>query len=150
MSHLLANKDNRKDTEMNFAIARTHAIDRKRLRLGYVVAAAALALAITAAVGIAFTWDSGSGPSSPASISQPAPLAGFKASQTYVYVVGSQEEAIKLERAFSEADGGTKFLYEVLVVDTPEAEANFQLSQRELTDAGLSGNSPGLVIVDTR
>jgi hypothetical protein len=134
---------------MNFAIGRTQAIGWKRVGVGYVVAAAALALGIAAA-GIAFTWGGGSGSASPPSISQAAPLAGFKASQTYVYVVGSQEEAIVLERAFNEADGGTNFLYEVLVVDTLEAEASFQLAQRELWDAGLSGNSPGLVIIDAR
>jgi hypothetical protein len=44
----------------------------------------------------------------------------------------------------------TNDFYEVLVVDTPEAEASYQLSLRELADAGLSGNSPGLVIVDSR
>jgi hypothetical protein len=146
----LANKTTEKDTKMNFAIGRTQAIGSKRLKVGYVAAAAALALAITAAVGIAFTWDGGSGSSGAASISQPAAQAGAKQSQTYVYVVGSQDEAVELERAFNEADGGTNFLYEVLVVDTPEAEAIFQLSQKELTDAGLSGNSPGLVIVDRR
>jgi hypothetical protein len=135
---------------MNFAIGRTQAIGWKRLGVRHVVAAAALALGISAAAAIAFTWDGGSESSGPASISQAAPLAGFKASQTYVYVVGSQEEAVNLERAFNEADGDTNFLYEVLVVDTPEAEANFQLAQRELSDAGLSSNSPGLVIVDTR
>jgi hypothetical protein len=135
---------------VNFAIGRTDALGRKRLRVEYVVAAAALALAITAAIGIALAREGGSGPSTSTSVSQPAPLAGSKASQTYVYVVGSQEDAVNLERAFNEADGGTNFLYEVLVVDTPEAEASFQLAQRELSDAGLSGNSPGLVIVDTR
>jgi hypothetical protein len=137
---------------MNFAIARTQAIGWKRLKVGYVVAAAALALALTAAVGIAFTRDGGSGPANPASISQPAPLAGFKASQTYVYVVGSQEEAVELEGALDEARtmALTNDFYEVLVVDTLEAEASYQLSLRELADAGLSGNSPGLVTVDTR
>jgi hypothetical protein len=135
---------------MNFAIARTQAIGRKRLRLGYVVAAAALTLAVTAAAGIAFTLDGGSGPSSQSRNAQPALNGRVQPSQTYIYVVGSQEEAVNLESAFNEADGETNFRYEVLVVDTPEAEASFQLAYRELTDAGLSGNSPGLVIVDSR
>jgi hypothetical protein len=135
---------------MNFAIARTHAISRKHLRLGYVAAAAALALAITAAVGIAFARDSGSGPSSPSSIAPPAPQAGANPPPTYIYVVSSQEKAIAVERAFNEADGEKNFLYEVLVVDTPEGDARLQLALKELTDAGLPGYSPGLVIVDNR
>jgi hypothetical protein len=137
---------------MNFAIASTHAIGRKRLTLRYVAAAAALALAITAAVGIAFTWGGGSGSSGPTSISRPAPQSGFRASQTYVYVLGSQEEAVELESALNEAGtlAITNDLYEVLVVDTPEADASLQLAQKELADAGLPGIPSGVTFVDTR
>jgi hypothetical protein len=135
---------------MNFAIGNTQAIGLKRLKVGYAVAAAALALAVTAAVGIAFTLDGGSGPSSLQSIARPAPQAAVNPPLTYVYVVSSQEQTIALERAFNEADGEKDILYEVLVVDTPEGEASLQLALKELMDAGLSGFSPGLVIVDSR
>jgi hypothetical protein len=145
----LSNKDNRKDTKMSFAIGRTQAIGWKRFKVGYVAAAAALALAVTAAVGIAFT-NGGSGPSSPSSIAPPAPQASVNPPPTYIYVVSSHEQAIAVERAFNEADGERNFLYEVLVVDTPEGEARLRLALKELTDAGLSGYSPGLVIVDRR
>jgi hypothetical protein len=149
MSQLLANKDNRKDTKMNFAIGRTQAIGWKRLRVGYVAAAAALALAVTAAVGIAFTWEGGSGSSGSARISQDAPQAGFRASQTYVYVVGSQEKAVELEMGIDRSVT-PDVLYEVLVVDTPEAEASFQLSQKELNELELSGALQGVTLIDTR
>jgi hypothetical protein len=147
---LLCTRTTERDKKLNFAIGNTQALGWKRLKLGYVVAAAALALAVTAAAGIALTRDGSSGQSGPSNITQPEVSGRVQQSQTYIYVVGSQEEAVNLERAFNEADGGTNFLFEVLVVDTPEAETSFQLAQRELSDAGLSGNSPGLVIVDTR
>jgi hypothetical protein len=134
---------------MNFAIGNTRAISWRRFKVGYLAAAVALPLAVAAAVGIAVARESSSGPSSPASVSQPASPAGLRASQTYVYVVGSQEEAIRLEMGIDESLTPNVF-YEFLVVDTPEAEASFQLSQRELADAGLPGIPPGVTFVDTR
>jgi hypothetical protein len=139
-----------RDKEMNFAIGNTQAISWRRFKVGYLVVVAALALAVAAAVGIAFTLDGRSGPSGQSNIARRLPQARVQPSQTYIYVVGSQEEAVTLERAFQEADGGTNFLYKVLVVDTPEAEASFQLSQKELVDAGLPGIPSGVTFVDTR
>jgi hypothetical protein len=137
---------------MNFAIGKTQATGWKRLKVGYVVAAAALALAVTAAVGIAFARDGGSGPSAAPSIVQPAPQARLQPPLTYIYVVSSQEEAIPLETMLDEARtlAITNDLYEVLVVDTPEAEASLQLAQKELADAGLPGTPSGVTLVDTR
>jgi hypothetical protein len=143
-------KQREKDTKMNFAIARTHAIGRKRLKVGYVVAAAALALALTAGVTIAFTRDGDSGPSGSASIAQSTAQERVEPSQAYIYVVGSQQEAIALEGAFNEVDVGTDVLYEVLVIDTPEAEASFLLTQKELNDLQLSGALQGVTLIDTR
>jgi hypothetical protein len=136
--------------KMNFEIARPQAIGWKRLKVGYVVAAAALALALTAAVGIAFTRDGGSGSSGSASIAQSATQERVQPSQAYIYVVGSQQEAIALEGAFNEVDVGTDVLYEVLVIDTPEAEASFLLTQKELNDLQLSGALQGVTLIDTR
>jgi hypothetical protein len=146
------NKDTEKDKKMNFAIGNTQAIGWKRFKVGYVAAAAALALAVTAAVGIAFTLDGGSGPSGSSSTVQPAPRPRVQPAQTYIYVVGSQEEAIALESAFNEALalGTTSDLYDVLVVDTPEAEASLQLAQKELADARLPGTPSGVTLIDTR
>jgi hypothetical protein len=141
-------QDTEKDTKMNFAIGRTQAIGWKRLKVGYVVAAAALALAITAAVGIAFTRDGGSG-SSGASIAQSATQGRVQPSQAYIYVVGSQEEAIRLEMGIDESLT-PNVSHEVLVVDTPEAEASFQLMQKELNDLQLSGALQGVTLIDTR
>jgi hypothetical protein len=134
---------------MNFAIGNTQAIGWKRFRVGYVAAATALALAVTAAVGIAFTREDGSGRSAAPSTVRSSPQARVEAPHTYIYVVGSQEEAIAREMGI---DGSLtpNVLYEVLVVDTPEAEASFQLSQKELADAGLSGTPSAVTFIDTR
>jgi hypothetical protein len=137
---------------MNFAIGNTQAISWKRFRVGYVAAATALALAVTAAVGIAFTWDGDSGRSAAPSTVQSSPQARVEAPHTYIYVVSSQKEAIALETAFNEALalGTTSNFYDVLVVDTPEAEARLQLAQKELAEAGLPGTPSGVTFVDTR
>jgi hypothetical protein len=137
---------------MSFISSTTFPTTWRRIKGGYVGLAAGAVLAVTAAVGIAFTLDGGSGPSSSSSTVQPAPRVRVQPAQTYIYVVGSQEEAIALEMAFNEALalGTTSDLYKVMVVDTPEAEARLQLAQKELTDAGLSGNSVGVTLVETR
>jgi hypothetical protein len=124
----------------------------RRIKGGHVALAAAVVLAVTAAAGIAFTLDGGSGPSTSSTTVQPVPRARVQPTQVYIYVVGSQEEAIALETAFNEALalGNTSDLYEVMVVDTPEAEAGFQLAQKELTEAGLPGTPSGVTFVDSR
>jgi hypothetical protein len=141
-----------KEQEMSFTTGATFPSGWRRIKGGYVALAAAAALAVTAAVGMAFTLDGGSGPSSSSSTVQPAPRARVQPAQTFIYVVGSQEEAIALEMAFNEALalGTTSDFYDVLVVDTPVGEASFQLSQRELADTGLPGTPSGVTLVDTR
>jgi hypothetical protein len=142
-------KTTEKDTKMNFAIGNTQAMGWKRFKVGYVTVAAALTLAVTAAAGLAFTRDTGSGPSSPARIAQSVPQWRVQPSQAYIYVVGSQEEAIALEMGIDRSLT-PDVLYEVLVVDTPEAEASFQLSQKELIELELSGALQGITLIDTR
>jgi hypothetical protein len=137
---------------MSFISSTTIPTTWRRVKGGYVALAAAAVLAVTAAAGIAFTLDGGSGPSSSPSTVQLAPRARVQSAQTYIYVVGSQEEAIALEMAFNEALalGTTSDFYEVMVVDTPEAEVRLQLAQKELADAGLPGTPSGVTFVDTR
>jgi hypothetical protein len=137
---------------MSFISSTTFPTTWRRIKGGHVALAAAAVLAVTAAVGIAFTLDGGSGPSSSSSTVQPAPRAREQPSLTYLYVVGSQEEAVELESALNEARtlAITNDLYEVLVVDTPEADASLQLAQKELADAGLPGIASGVTFVDTR
>jgi hypothetical protein len=135
---------------MSFISSTTFPTAWRRIKGGYVALAAAAALAVTAAVGFAFTLDGASGPSTSSSTVQPASRLRVQPAQTYIYVVDSQEEAIALEMAFNEALalGTTSDFYDVLVVDTPAAEANLQLAQKELADTGLPGT--GVTFVDTR
>jgi hypothetical protein len=137
---------------MNLTSSTTFSGNWKHIKGQHLALAASLALALTAVAGFAFTLDGASGPASPPNITQPAAPARVQWPQAYIYVVGSQKEAIALEMAFSEAltSGTTSDLYEVFVVDTPEAEAALQLAQRELTDAGVSSNASRIALIDTR
>jgi hypothetical protein len=137
---------------MSFISSTTFPTTWRRIKGGYVALATAAALAVAAAAGIAFTLDGGSGPSSSSSTVQPASRMRVQPAQTYIYVVGSQKEAIALEMAFNEALalGTTSDLYDVLVVDTAEAEARLQLAQKELAEVGLPGTPSGVTFVDTR
>ena len=137
---------------MNIANGNTQAFDWKRFRVGYVAAAAALAVAVTAAVGITFTLNGASGPSGAPSIAQPAPQPGFQPPLTYFHVVSSQEEAVALETVLDEARtlAITNDLYEVLLVDSPEAEAGLLMTQKVLMEADLPGTFQGVMFIDRR
>ena len=132
---------------MNLGIS-TQGNTWKRIKKQNIVAAAGIALAVSAlATGVVLrdTTPSG-GPiaTSPASISRQAPVP-----QTFIYLVGSQEQAAELTAGFANAavETGADALRQAMVIDSPEAEASLQTMLGELSEAGTAGS---VNIVDVR
>jgi len=133
---------------MNLGIS-TQGNTWKRIKNQHIIAAAGVALAVSAVIGGVAIRDSGSSSSAPrsaapASVSQPAPQP-----QTFVYVVGSQAEAIELQNAFTGAalESGVDTYRHVMVVDSAETEEGLQIMQGELLQAGTADS---VTIVDLR
>jgi len=132
---------------MNLGIS-TQGNTWKRIKNQNIVVAAGIALAVSAlATGVVLrdtTPSGGPKATSPASISQQAPLL-----QTYIYLVGSQEQAAELTAGFTGAalESGVDSFRQVFVVNSPEAEASLQTMIGELAQAGNAGS---VYFVDVR
>ena len=122
---------------MNLGIGNAQSATWKRIKTQHIAAAASVGLAVAAAVGGLTLRDSTSStspsPVSPASITRPAPQP-----ETFLYVVGSQAEAIELQDSFATAalESGVDIQRYIFVADSPEAEAALQVMQAELMQAG--------------
>jgi hypothetical protein len=123
----------------------------KRLNTQHIAVAAAGALAFSALIGGVAIQEQGSAPSTPSQqAARPVPafdVAGIP-SQVLVYVVGSEAEASQLRASFVNADYETEanVLREVIVVHSPEGEAELQIMQGELQTAGVTDTT----VVDLR
>jgi hypothetical protein len=132
---------------MNLGIS-TQVSNWKRIKNQHIIVAAGIALAVSAlATGVVLrdtTPSGGPKATSPASISRQAPLP-----QTYIYLVGSQEQAAELTAGFANAavETGADALRQAIVIDSPEAEASLQTMIGELSQAGTAGS---VNIVDVR
>jgi hypothetical protein len=122
---------------MNLTLGDTFPRTWKRFGVQHVVAAAAAAVALTVALaaGLALTDGSGRGePVGTAATSSSISAHGTRQAMTY-YLVGSQEEATRIEEgvAIAAFEAGTQPGYQPaserlvpVIINTPEQETHFQ------------------------
>jgi hypothetical protein len=144
---------------MNLTLGNTFPRTWKRFGVQHVAVAAAVAIALTLALaaGLTLTGDSGSGrPAGSVAAGSTISTRAVPNDMTY-YIVGSQEEATRLEEgmAIAALEAGSQPGYQPawaaqavpIILETPEMEMLFQAELMALQQAGYA---TGVSVIDLR